>query len=114
MREAPSVTLIDELTAAGAKVVAYDPEANAAALRLYAGNDLFTVADDRQAVLTDADALVVITEWNEFRSPDFNRLKEGMKTPVVFDGRNLYEPNYLRQLGITHYGIGRGGDLQMT
>jgi UDPglucose 6-dehydrogenase len=114
MREAPSVTLIDELTAAGAKVVAYDPEANAAALRLYAGNDLFTVVDDRQAVLAGADALVVMTEWNEFCSPDFNRLKEAMKTPVVFDGRNLYEPNYLRQLGITHYGIGRGGDLPMS
>ncbi|MEQ9452392.1 MAG: UDP-glucose/GDP-mannose dehydrogenase family protein [Pseudomonadales bacterium] len=114
MREAPSRTIIDLLNAAGARVAAYDPEANKEAERIYAGNELFTTGPDRHAVLDDVDGLLVLTEWNEFRSPDFNRLKQLMRSPVVFDGRNLYDPDYLRQLGFAHYGIGRSGDNAAT
>ena len=110
MREAPSRTLIDLLIAHGAEVCAYDPEAEHEANRLYADSPLFSTAADRMAAVDGADGLLVITEWNEFRSPDFSQLRETLKTPVIFDGRNLYQPDYLRQLGFVHYGIGRAGD----
>ena len=108
MREAPSVTLIELLTDAGASVVGYDPEANEAAQRKFAANEQFSIAENRRATLKDADGLLLVTEWNEFRSPDFNEMKAAMNTPVIFDGRNLYDPDYLQSLGFTHYGIGRG------
>ena len=107
-REAPSLTLIHLLNAAGAKVQAYDPEANAQARRLYADNELLEVCDTRNETLVGADALLVVTEWNEFRSPDFTALKSALKVPVIFDGRNLYEPDRLRDLGFAYYAIGRG------
>jgi UDPglucose 6-dehydrogenase len=108
LREAPSLTLIHLLNAAGAKVQAYDPEANAQARRLYADNELLEVCDTRNETLVGADALLVVTEWNEFRSPDFTALKSALKVPVIFDGRNLYEPDRLRDLGFAYYAIGRG------
>jgi len=107
MREAPSRTLIDLLTAAGAQVRAYDPEANEEAQRIYADNSAVEVCTNRTASLTGADGLIVVTEWNEFRSPDFVELKNTLNTPVIFDGRNLYDPDYLRQLGFSYYAIGR-------
>ncbi|NKB97825.1 MAG: nucleotide sugar dehydrogenase [Pseudomonadales bacterium] len=108
MREAPSQTLIELLTGAGARVQGYDPEANDAAERLFAKNALFSTAPDRRAALKGSDGLILVTEWNEFRSPDFQEIKNELSEPVIFDGRNLYEPDFLNQLGFTHYGIGRG------
>ena len=110
MREAPSVTLIKLLTEHGATVQAYDPEAGAEAKRLFAGEDGVAVLDNRQATLANADGLLVVTEWNEFRSPDFQNLREQLNVPVIFDGRNLYDPDYVRQMGFAHYAIGRGSD----
>lgn len=107
IREAPSLELIELLTAAGATVRAYDPEANDAAARVFAHNDRFHIVSDRREALQDADALLLVTEWNEFRSPDFQQIKQALSEPVIFDGRNLYEPAFLSQLGFTYYGIGR-------
>jgi UDPglucose 6-dehydrogenase len=108
MRDAPSVALIDGLLAAGARVRAYDPAAGTAAQTLYDAQPAVTICAQRDDTLEDADALVLITEWNEFRSPDFAQLKAHLKQPVIFDGRNLYDPTYLGQLGFSYYGIGRG------
>jgi UDPglucose 6-dehydrogenase len=108
MREAPSLTLIELLTAAGARVQGYDPEANEVARRLFAENTRFSVATDRRAALKGSDGLILVTEWNEFRSPDFQTIRNELSEPVIFDGRNLYEPGLLNQLGFTYYGIGRG------
>lgn len=110
MREAPSVTLIDLLTARGARIRAYDPEAGDQARRVFADNDQVSIEDNRFDILDDADALFLLTEWNEFRSPDFGRIKDIMREAVVFDGRNLYEPDAMQALGFKHYGIGRGRD----
>ncbi len=111
MREAPSRTLMEGLWARGARVRAYDPAARIQAQKLYANRADLTLCERRDATLEGADALVVITEWNEFRSPDFNALKSRLLEPVIFDGRNLYDPNYLGQLGFSYYGIGRGNDV---
>jgi len=108
MREAPSRTLMEGLWAGGATVRAYDPAARAAASVLYKNETRLTLCDERDATLDGADALVVITEWNEFRSPDFRTIKTRLAEPVIFDGRNLYDPEYLGQLGFDYYGIGRG------
>lgn len=112
MREAPSQTLIDLLTRNGAKVRAYDPQANAEARRIYGDHSeldqAVEICDDRTSTLAQADGLIVVTEWNEFRSPDFGQIKSALKEAVIFDGRNLYDPDYLQQLGFVHYGIGRG------
>lgn len=108
MREAPSRTLIDLLIANGATVRAYDPEANEEALRIYGDNEAVQICNSRSDTLSDADGLLVVTEWNEFRSPDFNAVKAALKEPVVFDGRNLYDPDFMRQAGFAYYAIGRG------
>ncbi len=108
MRDAPSVALIDGLIAAGAKVRAYDPAAGKAARRIFGQSAAVTICDRREETLEAADALVLITEWNEFRSPDFAGLKQHLRQPVIFDGRNLYDPVFLGQLGFSYYGIGRG------
>ena len=108
MREAPSRTLMEGLWERGAFVRAYDPAARAEANRLYAKQPNLTVCERRDATLDGADALVVMTEWNEFRSPDFDALKARLSKPVIFDGRNLFDPDYLGQLGFSYYGIGRG------
>ena len=105
MREAPSRTVIDRLLARGARVSAYDPVAGAEALRLY--GDAIEVCERRDDTLPGADGLVIVTEWNEFRSPDFHALREALKEPLIFDGRNLYDPGYLDELGFTYYSIGR-------
>jgi len=107
MREAPSRALIDELLQAGARVQAYDPVAMEEAGRIYQGKPLGLVKS-ADAALTGADALAIVTEWSEFRSPDFDRIKQQLAQPVIFDGRNLYDPNYLARIGFTYYGIGRG------
>ncbi len=105
MREAPSITVINSLLDAGARVKAHDPEAMDEAKKVF--GDRIEYMKDNYAVAKDADALAVITEWNEFRRPNFEKVKGMMKSPVIFDGRNIYEPKEMRELGFTYYGIGR-------
>ncbi len=108
MREAPSRVIIDELLAAGAQVRAYDPIAMPAAEELYAGRPGFALARDAYEACEGAEALLIATEWREFRSPDFERLKQLLTTPRIFDGRNLYEPALLTRFGFEYYATGRG------
>jgi len=108
MREAPSRKLLDALFARGVRVRAYDPAAMAEARTIYKNEPKLTLCTTRDATLEGADGLVLVTEWNEFRSPDFQRVKQMLKQLVVFDGRNLYDPDYLTQLGFAYFGIGRG------
>ena len=105
MREAPALTVIEELTAAGAKVRAYDPVAVENAKKIL--GDKATYCASSYETLEGADALVIVTEWNEFRHPDFARMKKTLKAPVIFDGRNLYNPAQVRTMGFHYYGIGR-------
>ncbi len=109
MREAPSLALIEALTGAGATVVAYDPVAMDNARRLCAGNRAVQFAPSARAAAEGADALAVVTEWLEFRSPDFEWLAGTLRSRVVFDGRNLYDPAQVRAAGLKYFGIGRGG-----
>jgi UDPglucose 6-dehydrogenase len=111
MREAPAVTLIELLLKAGASVRAYDPVAHAEAQRLFSGRAGFALAKSAYDAAQGADALAIVTEWQEFRSPDFERLKEILKAPLIFDGRNLYDPAMLGRFGLTYYAIGRGQPL---
>jgi UDPglucose 6-dehydrogenase len=111
MREAPSRALIDLLLKAGARVRAYDPVASAEAERLYAGVSGFTLAKNAYQAAEGSDALAIVTEWQEFRSPDFERLCQLLKAPVIFDGRNLYDPAMVSRFGLTYYAIGRGKRL---
>lgn len=108
MREAPSRTLMEALWQAGARVQAYDPVAMPEALRLYGQQDQLKLCSSQEETLVGADALVIVTEWSMFSSPDFAAIKQSLRQPVIFDGRNLYDPNYLRQQGFKYYAIGRG------
>jgi len=108
MREAPSRRLMDALWAEGALVQAYDPEALSEARRIYGERADLQLCDTPEATLENADALVIVTEWKVFRSTDFKLIKTCLKQPVIFDGRNLYEPQRMRQRGFTYYAIGRG------
>jgi UDPglucose 6-dehydrogenase len=105
MREAPAVPLIEALLKAGVAVRAYDPEAMKVAKSIF--GDRVTFAASNYDALKGADALAIVTEWNEFRRPDLDRVKGLLKTPVIFDGRNLFSPNQMRQQGFTYYSIGR-------
>ena len=107
MREAPSRVIVDALTARGARIVAYDPVAMSEAKRVFGGAPLLSYAASPLAACEGADALVVVTEWKEFRSPDFEALKLRLRTPLIFDGRNLYNPADVRGAGIEYIGIGR-------
>jgi UDPglucose 6-dehydrogenase len=107
MREAPSRYLLADLFAAGASVVAYDPVAMHEAQRVFGGDPRLSYAETPSAALDGADALVIVTEWKEFRSPDFDVVKAKLKQPVIFDGRNLYEPKLVREFGIEYQAIGR-------
>lgn len=115
MREAPSRTIIQELAKRGAKVQAYDPVASKEALNCFEvdfknnpqGLTQVSCGETMQSVLRHADALVIVTEWKAFRSPDFSFLKQELKDSVIFDGRNLYEPKDMQNLGFEYYGIGR-------
>ena len=111
MREAPSRTLLDQLWDAGARVRAYDPEAAEEAARIYGKRDDLALCDDPYAALENADALVVVTEWKAFRSPDLERIRASLKEPVIFDGRNIFEPKAIETAGIAYYGIGRGRSI---
>ncbi len=108
MREAPSLTVINELLAAGAQVRAFDPVAMPEARRIFGAKAGLTFTADANAALDGADALAIVTEWQEFRSPDFDHLKATLKSPVLFDGRNLYSPELMQRLGFSYYAVGRG------
>lgn len=108
MREAPSRVILEALIAAGALVQAFDPEAMEEAARLYGNTKGLTLVDSIDETLENADALVVVTEWKNFWSPDFDMLKIKLNDSVIFDGRNLYQPDVLHEKGITYYAIGRG------
>lgn len=105
IRESPALDLIDEMLEAGAKLQVHDPEAMGNVREEY--GDKLQYCERRYDALTGADALVVVTEWQEFRTPDFLLIKEMLKEPVIFDGRNIYDPATLKQLGFSYYGIGR-------
>jgi UDPglucose 6-dehydrogenase len=107
LREAPSRVVIAGLRARGAAVCAYDPVAMAEARHLYAGEPRVSFAESALAATDGADALAIITEWKAFRSPDFDELKKRLKAPVIFDGRNLYEPAAVRAQGFEYFAIGR-------
>ncbi|MDE1887259.1 MAG: UDP-glucose/GDP-mannose dehydrogenase family protein [Gammaproteobacteria bacterium] len=107
MREAPSRVLMEALWKEGAQVRAYDPAAMAEARRLYAKQPLLSLCQTPMECLDGADALAVVTEWPQFRSPDFEDIKRRLKRPVIFDGRNLYSPQQLRAAGFSHYSVGR-------
>jgi UDPglucose 6-dehydrogenase len=111
MREAPARTIIDLLLKDGARVQAYDPVALEEAARIYADREGFTACRNAYEAAQGADALAIATEWQEFRSPDVDRLRELLKSPLIFDGRNLYDPAILTRFGFTYYAIGRGKSL---
>jgi UDPglucose 6-dehydrogenase len=111
MREASSRRLLPQLWEAGAKVRAYDPEARHEAQRIFGDRDDLVLCDSAAQALEGADALVVVTEWKQFRSPDFAALKQALGDAVVFDGRNLYVPGDVEAAGIAYYGIGRGRSI---
>ncbi|MDR2727465.1 MAG: UDP-glucose/GDP-mannose dehydrogenase family protein [Deltaproteobacteria bacterium] len=108
MREAASLSVIRNLTGHGMRIRAFDPEAMANARALLAGNDLFATVDDQYAACAGADALLVVTEWNQFRNPDFDRVLHLLTAPVLFDGRNLYNPASLGRRGFAYFCIGQG------
>ncbi len=107
MRAAPSRTLMEALWAAGAKVRAFDPEAMDECRRIYGERDDLALVDSAEAALDGADALVTVTEWNVFRSPDFPLIKDRLTNPVIVDGRNMYDPQQLKADGFSYYSIGR-------
>jgi UDPglucose 6-dehydrogenase len=104
IREAPSIVIINRLMKQGAKVRAYDPVAISEARKIFGDRVIYGKGD--YDILKGADALIIITEWNEFREPDFDRIKKLLKNPVIFDGRNIYNPSKLREAGFEYYGIG--------
>jgi UDPglucose 6-dehydrogenase len=108
MREAASRVLMEALWAAGARVQAYDPVAMEETQRLYGDRDDLVLCGTKEAALKEADALVVMTEWQVFRAPDFDLIRSRLKAPVIFDGRNLYDPGRLGRRGFSYYAIGRG------
>ncbi|KAB7687158.1 nucleotide sugar dehydrogenase [Plesiomonas shigelloides] len=112
MREASSRVLMEELWKAGAKVQAYDPEAMEETQRIYGLRDDLLLLGTKDAALNNADALIICTEWQNFRAPDFDLLKDKLRHPVIFDGRNLYEPERMQKRGFTYYAIGRGASVQ--
>jgi len=108
MREATSRVVIDDLLRRGATVKAYDPVAMPEARRVLAGLKGLSFVDNQTEALRGSDALVIVTEWKEFKSPDLDAIKSLLKQALVFDGRNLYEPALMKSAGITYFGIGRG------
>jgi len=105
MREAPAITIIEKLLAAGARVQAYDPQAGRVAKAIFGSR--ITITEKSYDALTGADALALVTEWNEFREPDFGKMRKLMRTPVIFDGRNVYSKDTMRTHGFTYFSIGR-------
>ncbi len=111
MREASSRTLMEALWKSGAKVQAYDPVAMDECKQIYGNQPELTLCDEKDETLNNADALVLVTEWSEFKSPNFDAIKKSLSQAVIFDGRNLYEPGLMQQLGFKYYAIGRGDSV---
>jgi UDPglucose 6-dehydrogenase len=111
IREASSCDLIEGLLKLGASVCAYDPEAMPNFKKQYAHEKNLSFAESPEEVINDAEALVLVTEWTEFRSPSFELLKEKLKSPIIFDGRNVFDAALIKELGFTYYSIGRQGVL---
>jgi UDPglucose 6-dehydrogenase len=112
MREATSITVINELTKRGAKIMAYDPEAMDASKEYWLKDNLnIEYVERKYEALIDVDAMILITEWKEFRNPDFHEMKKVMKNPIIFDGRNQYNQESLNKIGIYCYQIGMGNKL---
>lgn len=107
MRESAALAIIEDLTGRGMRIRAFDPKAGPGAARLLSGNPLVEIMPSQYAVLEGADALLVATEWNQFRTPDFERIKAALTAPVIFDGRNLYSGKMLSGLGFAYFSIGR-------
>jgi len=107
IREAPSLKLIDALLAKGCKVQAFDPVARKNAERQYSTNSNVSFTSDPYSAAENADALAIMTEWKMFRNPDFGQLKSKLRNPVIFDGRNIFEPGHMSELGFSYHGIGR-------
>lgn len=113
MRAAPSRVLMEALWRAGAKVQAYDPVAMPEARRIYGERADLRLCDSAPEAIRGADVLAIVTEWQEFRSPDFDAIAAALGKPVIFDGRNLYDPQLMRRLGFTYYAIGRGDSARL-
>jgi UDPglucose 6-dehydrogenase len=111
MREASSRAVMEALWAVGASVRAYDPVAMEEAARLYGERSDLALCDSPESALNGADGLIIVTEWNVFRSPDFDAIKASLSCPVIFDGRNLYDPARVKALGFDYFGIGRGDSI---
>jgi UDPglucose 6-dehydrogenase len=111
MRAAPSRVLMESLWESGARVQAYDPVAMEETHRIYGDRADLKLTSSASEALAGSDALAIVTEWQEFRSPDFDAIKAALSTPVIFDGRNLYDPDFVKQYGFTYYGIGRGDSV---
>ena len=105
MRDAPSIPIIESLLGRGASIAAYDPEATDEAKRIFGSR--IQLCSTNYACLEGADALLLITEWQAFRNPNFERMKGIMRQPVIFDGRNIYDPQNLHELGFAYYGVGK-------
>lgn len=114
MREASSRRLMEALWQAGAKVRAFDPEARDEARRIYGERVDLVLCEHAYQALEGADTLAIVTEWKAFRSPDFARIRAALKTPAIFDGRNLYDPALVEAAGLAYYGVGRGRSLQVA
>ncbi|MBK8973597.1 MAG: UDP-glucose/GDP-mannose dehydrogenase family protein [Hahellaceae bacterium] len=112
MREASSRVLMESLWAAGAKVQAFDPEAMEETQRIYNQDEPLVLSGTKEQALKGADALIICTEWKEFRSPDFDGIKAAIKSPAIFDGRNLYDPERMKRKGFAYYAIGRGDSVK--
>ncbi|VAW80571.1 UDP-glucose 6-dehydrogenase, partial [hydrothermal vent metagenome] len=114
MRDASSRVLMELLWEAGATVQAFDPVAMNEVKRIYGKRSDLVLCDNANAALSNADALVVVTEWSEFRSPDFDYIKTTLNQPVIFDGRNLYDPQLMSEAGFSYYAIGRGESIKQS
>lgn len=112
MREAPARVVMEALWLAGAKVQAFDPEAMEETQRIYGQRADLVLCGTKEAALKDADALIICTEWKNFRAPDFDSLKQTLRHAVIFDGRNLYDPEVVRRYGFSYYAIGRGDSIK--
>ncbi len=105
MREAPSIDIINSLLEKGARIKAYDPVATEEAKKIF--SDKIEYGENCYDILQESDALIILTEWNEFKQIDLNRVKESLKEPIIFDGRNIYDIEYMKELGVIYYSIGR-------
>ena len=109
MREAPSRVIMELLWKSGAKIKAYDPEAMSEAMRIYGENDNLELCDSKEDALKGADGLIICTEWQNFKSPNFDLIKSQLLKPVIFDGRNLFNKKELKSLGVKYWSIGYKG-----